>query len=78
MTEADYGKWDRLGNGALRRSTGLRREARLLDEAREKRESPEEACRTGAGINSLVECLLWQYLNCGPQFLEKQLEPSEE
>ncbi len=59
-------------------NSGIRVSKRLLDAARAKCESPEEKRRTGGSISSLVECLLWDYLNNNPRFLKEQPDPAPE
>ncbi|MFH1113717.1 MAG: hypothetical protein V1792_07320 [Pseudomonadota bacterium] len=61
-----------------KRNSGIRVNAALLDAARTKCEKPEEARRTGGSISSLIELLLWKFLDSDPQFLEEQSDSSPE
>ncbi len=57
-----------------KKNSGIRVNTRLLEAAREKCESPEEARRSGGSISALIECLLWSYLDSDPRYLEEQPE----
>ncbi len=52
-----------------RRNTGIRINARLLQDALEKAQTPAESVKTGGGLSPLIERLLWQYLGFDPKYL---------
>ncbi|MGO9122426.1 MAG: hypothetical protein ACLQPD_33030 [Desulfomonilaceae bacterium] len=56
-----------------RRNTGIRINARLLQDALEKAQTPAESVKTGGGLSPLIERLLWQYLGFDSKYLAVEM-----
>ncbi|MGO9119837.1 MAG: hypothetical protein ACLQPD_19775 [Desulfomonilaceae bacterium] len=54
-----------------RRNTGIRINARLLQDALAKAQTPAESTKMGGGLSPLIERLLWEYMEFNPKYLTR-------